>query len=150
MYASASRARLAAEDRPRRLQLSDIHADQHLLEPPARRAHPKKATPRPQFPILVAIALQREERVARIEPRRREHLEPAIEQPPDLITAAPDRRRRRDHLRPHRLPVNGPAAELVDRRLVQSDEAPERAADQVKLVLDDQIGRTQRLARRAR
>ena len=139
-------AGLAAEHRPRRLQLRDVHPDQHLLEPPAGRAHPQVAPPRSLIAILVGIALQREERVARVEPRRREDLEPAVKQPRNLIAGAADRRGRRDHLRPQPLAVDRPGAQLVDRRLVQADEAAERAADQMQLVLDDQVGRAQRLA----
>ena len=61
-----------------------------------------------------------------------------------LLVGSAHGRRRSDHLRPDGLPVQRPAAQLIDRAFVKADHGAERAADQVELVLDDQIRRPYR------
>ena len=90
-----------------------------------------------------------EERVAPVRTRRREDLcQRAAEQRLDLVLRASHRRRRGDDLRSGRTLVEIAHAEPVDRRLVQARHRSERTRDQVKLVLDDEIGRRQRRAER--
>ena len=72
---------------------------------------------------------------------RREDLQLALEQPVHLLTRLADRRCRCNHLRPHALALEVPGRQLVDRRLVEADHGAQGPADQVQLVLDDQVGR---------
>ena len=60
-----------------------------------------------------------------------------------LLARPADRGRRSDDLGPHAPPVEVPRAQLIHRGLVQPDQGAEGAADQVQLVLDDQVRRAQ-------
>ena len=64
----------------------------------------------------------REERVAGVEHLRREHASLRQNSAWTWSRAAADRRRRRDHLRPHRAGRRASRSELVDRRLVEADQ----------------------------
>ena len=67
----------------------------------------------------------------------------------DLIAGPANRGRRGDDLGPHLLAVHFPGAELVDGRLVQPDQRAQRPADEMQLVLNDEIGGPQRILRAA-
>ena len=82
--------------------------------------------------------------VPHIQSRRWENVDRPQEQTPHLHVGVLDGRRRGDQLGTDLLAIDLPGGELVDGRLVQTDQRAERPADKVQFVLDNQVGRTQR------
>ena len=72
------------------------------------------------------------------------------EQRLDLLARAAQRGRRADHLGRANLAADRQLAQIVDRGLVQPDHRPERTADEMQLVLHDQLGRQQTIGHGAR
>ena len=66
----------------------------------------------------------------------------------NLVGRPSDCRRRCDHLRPYPLPIDFPRAQFVYGRLVQPNQRSQRTADQVQLVLDNEVRRPKQGARR--
>jgi hypothetical protein len=90
-----------------------------------------------------------EEGVAHVGARRRKDLHLcAREECMYLLFSASHRRRRRHYLRPDALSATHPRPKRVDRRLVQAHHRAEGTRDQVKLVLNDELGREERVRER--
>src|SRR5689334_7872830 len=64
-----------------------------------------------------------------------------------LIASPPNRRRRSDNFGPDLLAADFPGAELVDGRLIETDEGAERPRDQMQFILNDEVRWTQRIHR---
>ena len=75
---------------------------------------------------------------------RRENSDTPHEDVVDLLGGLPHRRGRGDDLGLDRVAFELPAAEVVDGGLVKSDHRTQRTADEVELVLNDQVGRPDR------
>ena len=60
-----------------------------------------------------------------------------------LLRRAADGRRGGDNLGPHRLAVHLPGAQVIDRCFIEPDQRSEWPADEVQLVLDNQVRRAQ-------
>ena len=78
-------------------------------------------------------------------PKGGEDTKLAIEERMDLFVGAANRRRRRNHLWSYDRILDAPSAQGVDRGFVQADHRPQRACDEVQLVLNDELGRREPL-----
>src|SRR5262249_51224231 len=96
---------------------------------------------------LTGLTLNGEERVGSVEAGRREHIKPPPEDCLHLFGGAANRGSRGDHLGSNFLPVDLPSAKPVDCGLVEADHRAEWPGNQVQLVLNDQVWRTQRAGR---
>ncbi|MNF68936.1 hypothetical protein D3C84_508070 [compost metagenome] len=74
----------------------------------------------------------------------REHRDLAHEYVVDLLLRLAHGSSGGDHLRPDRFTIQLPRAQLIDRTLVETHHGSQGTADQVELVLDDQIRRPHR------
>jgi hypothetical protein len=86
-------------------------------------------------------ALHREKVIFDVERLGREDREAPHEDVAHLVGRASDGRGRCDNLRAHLGLPDLPRAEIVDGGLVQTDHRSEGPADQVELVLDDEVRR---------
>src|SRR5690606_26082619 len=85
------------------------------------------------------------EMVFNIKPVRREDGDPPQEYIVHLLSGLANRRRRGDDLRSNCDAIEAPCRQFIDGRFVESDHRPQRPADQVELVLNDEIRRTDRI-----
>ena len=121
--------------------LSD--ADLHLLEALAVGADAEVS---PAGVILVDRDLAREERLSRIDDRRREDGEVTREDAVHLLLGPANGGCRGDDLGAHPPAADAPRREAVDGSLVEGDHGAEGSGNEVQLVLDDQVGWPQRQA----
>ena len=85
--------------------------------------------------LLRRVGLDREVGIAGVDAGRRELRDRAVEERVALSLRASDRRGGRDDLGSDAVA----AGQMIDRGLVEPGEGAQRAGDQVKLVLDDQV-----------
>ncbi len=93
---------------------------------------------------VVRSPLTRKEIVTNLQTRRRENLHLPLEDAENLLWSSAYGGRGGDHLGSHSLPIHFPGAKSVYSCLIEAHEGAEWAADQVKLVLDNQVGWPQR------
>ena len=117
-----------------------VDPNQHRRSRTAGGADPEVAPSR----LVLDRSLDREVVVLHVQPMRWEYRHAAHEDVVHLLAGFADRSRRRDDLRLDRMFAELPAAQLVDGGLIQPDHGAKRPADQVELVLDDQVRWTDR------
>ena len=125
----------------RRRQIRDVDADQHRLQPPAQARRPRG---RGGPGLLADIGRSRAKKLSstsspgggKTRTCRRNSCAPGRAARRIVAVEAITFGRTVDA-------VELPGREPVDRGLVEADHRPERARDQVQLVLDDEVGRPQ-------
>ena len=135
-HVGVGRRAVPVEEELRVLHQRRRHPDLHRLEPLARREDAPVPPPRRGRRRRHGRG---EVRLARVEHRRREHGKPAREHLLHLVARPPHGRGGGDEHGPDR----ATRAQPVDRGLVQAHHRAEGVADQVQLVLDDQVRRPQ-------